>query len=110
MLQNNSFKGRIRDRTAVVVDNRQLGFLYYTSKELTLDFANDSFTKSGNEYILDLIVENMGRDDWRAHINTKVKRKGLFDNILIDNKVQKNWEIFPLDFKHDFINKLKNEK
>lgn len=52
----------------------------------------------------------MGRDDWRAHINTKVKRKGLFDNILIDNKVQKNWEIFPLDFKHDFINKLKNEK
>ncbi len=56
---NNSFKGRIRDRASVVVDNKQLGFLYHTDKELTLDFANDSFTKSGNEHILDLIVENM---------------------------------------------------
>ncbi len=50
----------------------------------------------------------MGRDDWRDHINTEIK--GLFDDILIDNKVQKNWEIFPLDFKLDFVNKIKNEK
>ncbi len=49
---------------------------------------------------------------WRVNFGKPVnnERKGLFEDILIDNKVHKNWEIFPLDFKLDFINKLKNEK
>jgi beta-galactosidase len=36
-------------------------------------------------------------------------RKGVAGDVHIDDKVHKNWEIFPLDFKPDFVNKLKNE-
>ncbi len=50
----------------------------------------------------------MGRANFGNGINNE--RKGLFDDILIDNNVHKNWEIFPLDFKPDFVNKLDNEK
>jgi beta-galactosidase len=50
----------------------------------------------------------MGRANWGPWIN--IARTGLSQDILIDDKVHKNWELFALEFKPDFVNKLKNEK
>jgi beta-galactosidase len=50
----------------------------------------------------------MGRANWGPWIN--IGRIGLSQDILIDDKVHKNWELFALEFKPDFVNKLKNEK
>jgi beta-galactosidase GanA len=55
-----------------------------------------------------LIVENVGRSNWGQGMNSA--RKGIGGDVLIDDKVHKNWEIFPLEFKPHFVNKLKNEK
>jgi beta-galactosidase len=37
-------------------------------------------------------------------------RKSVGGDVLIDGKVHQHWEIFPLEFKPHFVNKLKNEK
>jgi hypothetical protein len=37
-------------------------------------------------------------------------RKSIGGDVLIDDKVHQHLEIFPLEFKPDFVNKLKNEK
>jgi beta-galactosidase len=50
----------------------------------------------------------MGRANWGPWIN--IARTGFSQDILIDDKVHKNWELFALEFKPDFVNKLKNEK
>ncbi len=82
--------------------------VYESNKEVGHDLGNDAFTKSGKDHTLDLVVENVGRPNGGQGMNSA--RKGIGGDVLIDDKVHKNWEIFPLDFKPDFINKLKNEK
>jgi len=98
--------GHISDRAALIVDNKQLKTL--SADDKASDIASDAFTKSGNEHTLDLLVENMGRVNGGDVINGE--RKGISSDILVDDKVHKNWEMFPLDFKPDFVNKLKTEK
>ncbi len=82
--------------------------VYESNKEVGHDFGNDAFTKSGNDHTLDLVVENVGRPNGGQGMNSA--RKGIGGDVLIDEKVHKNWEIFPLEFKPDFVNKIKNEK
>ena len=90
------------------MDNKQIVTLYESNEEQSHDLASDAFNKSGNDHTLDLISENMGRAKDGKGMNSD--RKGVAGEFLIDDKVHKNWQIFPLDFKPDFVNKLKNEK
>ena len=100
--------GHIKDRAALIIDDKQVKTLSYTDKQISEDLSSDVFTKSGNEHTLDLLVENGGRINGGQGMNTE--RKGISDDILVDDEVHNNWEIFPLDFKPDFVNKLKTEK
>ncbi len=102
------FKGYLYDRTAIIVDDKQIALLSESNGEQNYDFASNAFIKSGNEHTLDLISENTGRAKDGKDMN--IARKGVAGDALIDDKVYKNWEIFPLEFKPDFVNKLKNEK
>jgi hypothetical protein len=101
------FKGYLYDRTAIVIDNKQIALLSESNGEQSHDLTSDAFTKSGDDHSLDLISENMGRAKDGKEMNSA--RKGVAGDALIDDKVHKIWEIFPLDFKPDFVNKLKNE-
>jgi beta-galactosidase GanA len=90
------------------VDNKQIALLSESNQEQSQDLASDAFNKSSNVHTLDLISENMGRPNGGKEMNSA--RKGVAGDVLIDDKVHKNWAIFPLEFKPDFVNKLKNEK
>jgi len=91
-----------------VIDNKQYATIYSSDKEIKVDFNNDLFSNNVTEHTLDIITENLGRPSGGKGMNTA--RKGIPDDIRIDDQAHKNWEIFPLDFKPDFVNKLENEK
>jgi hypothetical protein len=78
------------------------------NKDSNLNFTKQQFSGSGNEHILDILVENMGRLNFGHEINNQ--RKGLTGEVLIDEKVHKKWKIFLLEFKEKFIEGLKTEK
>ena len=101
--------GQIKDRAFLVVDdNEQLTNLYPSSQPITVNFEPKVFTKSGNSHTLDILVENMGRENFGGGLNSQ--RKWLSEDILVDNKVHTNWQMFPLDFKPDFIEKVRTDK
>jgi hypothetical protein len=50
----------------------------------------------------------MGRLNFGHEINNQ--RKGLNGEVLIDAKVHKKWEMFPIEFKENFIEGPKTEK
>ena len=111
VLINFEIKGRVNDRAAVVVDGRQIDFIYSKNTSFGLSIPSNVFKKSTeNNYTLDLLVENMGRVDFGPTLNDlNIQRKGIQENILIDNKIQTNWQLFALDFKTQFIERLKEQ-
>jgi beta-galactosidase len=46
----------------------------------------------------------------RCKFDLENQSKGLFEDVLIDGNVQKDWEMFALDFKQDFLEKVKKDK
>jgi len=57
---------------------------------------------------LDILVENMGRTNFGHEIDSQ--RKGLNGEVLTDAKVQNNWQIYPIEFKQNFVEQLKTQK
>ena len=90
------------------VDSHQFGSIQWHKDPYALNISESVFNASRSEHTLDILIENMGRVNWGMTLNNE--RKGMEEDILIDGKVQKNWQIFALDFKPEFIAKLKNQK
>ena len=101
-------QGNVRDRGFVSVDSNQFGAIQWHKDPYALNISKVAFNASRSEHTLDILIENMGRVNWGMTLNNE--RKGLEEDVLIDEKVQKNWQIFALEFKPQFIAKLKDQK
>lgn len=100
---NLQFKGRIKDRATILIDGKQAGVLEWLEENpsLKIDYAKESGQ-------LDVIVENLGRVNY-ADFESPVlndQRKGLREPVLRDGTKLDNWEIFPLEFKSDFLKSI----
>ncbi|CAG2110712.1 unnamed protein product [Medioppia subpectinata] len=104
-------KGRVNDRAALMVDNRQIGFVIAKNSAFNHTIPDHVFDhKKQMVYNLDILVENMGRIGFGNYItDNRIQRKGLNEDILIDNRPQHNWQIYPFEMKTHFINGLRNE-
>ena len=103
-------EGRVNDRAAVVVNNKQIDFIYAknTSFSVTLPF-NVSKQMQENMWTLDIVCENLGRVDYGRTLNDmNIQRKGLQENITIDGKTLSDWKLFAMDMKPEFIDRLKH--
>ncbi len=89
------------------MDRHQIGFIQWHKNSYSLNITEQAFNKSISEHTLDILIENMGRVNWGLSLNNE--RKGIEEDVLIDDNVQKNWRIFALDFKQQFIEKLNEE-
>lgn len=98
----------MKDRGFVSVDSHKVGFIQWHKDPYGLNISEEVFDKTRSEHTLDVLVENMGRINWGLTINDE--RKGLEEDVLIDDKVLNKWNIFALDFKPEFIHKLDEEK
>ena len=76
------------------------------NKNNSLDIKDTDFVNKGNVHKLDIIVENMGRPKIGGGMNTA--RKGLNGLVDVDQKAVNNYKIYPMEFKADFIQKLKS--
>jgi hypothetical protein len=91
-----------------MIDNNVTNIVQIVNKDSNLNFTTEQFSGSGIEHSLDILVENMGRLNFGHEMNDQ--RKGLNGEVLVDAKVHKKWQIFPLEFKEKFIEGLKTEK
>ncbi|XP_033107748.1 beta-galactosidase-1-like protein 2 [Anneissia japonica] len=57
--------------------------------------------KSDDEVTLDILVENQGRTNFGKEMISE--RKGLLKDVEVNKKVQKDWVIYPLEFKKPFM-------
>ena len=77
------------------------------NKDYNLDTKDSEFNNKANVHKLDIIVENIGRvnnNGWNT------ARKGLNGPVDVDQKAVKNYTIYPMEFKADFVEKLKSMK
>jgi len=77
------------------------------NKDYNLDIKDSDFVNKANVHKLDIIVENMGR---LSGGNMNWERRGLNGSVDIDQKAVNNYTIYPMEFKADFIQKLKSMK
>ena len=94
-----------------MVDDKQFAFVYSRNSSFIQRIPSNSYAnKRTNNHTLDILVENLGRVDYGLTINDlNIQRKGLNEQIVLDNRTQTGWQIFPLDLKYKFIDSLKNE-
>jgi beta-galactosidase len=91
-----------------LIDNKIVNVVEVVNKDSNLNFTTEQFSQAGNEHILDILVENLGRTNFGHEIDSQ--RKGLNGEVLTDEKVHNKWDIFPLEFKEKFVEGLKDEK
>ncbi|WP_338100486.1 glycoside hydrolase family 35 protein [Salipaludibacillus agaradhaerens] len=87
----------IRDRAYLYINGEFKKTFYRNDKikEITLDFPNEV-------NIFEIFVENMGRVNYGKYLKD---RKGLIDNIWINNQYMFDWEMYAIeleDFSLDF--------
>ena len=78
--------------------------------EIDLGMVPDCDGEEGSDYecVLDLMVENMGRSNF-GKPHEYDQKKGIWEGpVLLDNKPVTDWEIIPLEFKGDWINRYVN--
>ncbi|XP_018603858.2 beta-galactosidase-1-like protein 2 isoform X1 [Scleropages formosus] len=94
-------KNNVRDKALVFVDKVFIGVLDYKTLELAVPDGK-------GERILSLLVENCGRVNFGKDLNNQ--RKGLVGDIVLNNTPLRNFNIFSLDMKPDFIERLQSTK
>ncbi|KAG7155525.1 Beta-galactosidase-1-like protein 2-like [Homarus americanus] len=108
-----TLKGHVRDLGLLLLDGHLIsrcprtpadlnGFGVWVNKNTTLDIPA---LYSGQRH-LDLLVENLGRVNYGKPHHFTVK-KGLSEGpVLFDGQILKDWTIFPLEFKSDWVKGL----
>ncbi|ELT88070.1 hypothetical protein CAPTEDRAFT_181391 [Capitella teleta] len=94
----------VHDRAIVLVNGQQVDVFDHRSADhvTTLDLK-------GNNHVLEIVVENMGRvnySDFQKNIFNE-QRKGLTSPVLLDGQVMQDWEITPLEWKSDFLERVR---
>jgi hypothetical protein len=103
-----SLKLNIRDRAHIFVNNKMVTLLEEGNKDITVNLDNSLFTHE-NDNVLDILVENLGRPKGAGAVGDyNNARKGINGNVYVDGQIHKKWKIFPLEFKEEFVNKLKS--
>ena len=98
----------VMDRTIIMIDNNtvEIHEIHVEETQPKFTFSENQFITNEKDHQLDILVENMGRTDFGNKLQV---RKGLLGNVLVDDKIHQNWTIYPLDFKENFINQLRND-
>ncbi|XP_070548431.1 beta-galactosidase-1-like protein 2 isoform X2 [Ptychodera flava] len=97
-----SFTRAIRDRAQIFVNGVEISVVsawQYAAIPLK------NLKETSKENILDILVENQGRVNYGTEISQE--RKGLYGQVLLDSEKIKSWQIFPLEFKSDYMAKLR---
>ncbi|CAG2177971.1 unnamed protein product, partial [Oppiella nova] len=98
--------GGAADRAVILVDNKEVA-VFESNNDYNQDLIDTQFANT-TTHTLDIIVENMGRPNGGAVMNTA--RRGLNGDISIDTKVATNIETFSLDFKEPFVAVFESNK
>ncbi|KAG7278498.1 hypothetical protein CRUP_004107, partial [Coryphaenoides rupestris] len=89
----------VRDRALVFLNRHFVGVLDYTTRELPL-------LEEKGQRTLSLLVENCGRVNYGRTLDDQ--RKGLVGDITLNKKPLRDFIIYSLDMKADFVNRLQN--
>ncbi|XP_031562165.1 beta-galactosidase-1-like protein 2 isoform X2 [Actinia tenebrosa] len=109
---------KYRDRAQVMVGSQLVGTLdafdmnkkYMAIEKMShvkLELKYKPLDKNEETIYLDIIVENMGRNNFGNHLNDQ--RKGILGEVLIDGKKPESWTIFPLSFHSLFVRRVFHE-
>ena len=108
------FENVPNDRTIIMVDGHLVKTIEKDDKEFAknkiVDASETVFHPNQTQHSLDILVENMGRQDDGGGNNPIKNRKGINGNVYIDGNEVVNWKLYPLELKIDFVNNLKNAK
>ncbi|XP_037082714.1 LOW QUALITY PROTEIN: beta-galactosidase-1-like protein 2 [Pollicipes pollicipes] len=108
-----TIRGHVRDVALVVIDGQLLtkkpenvaaleSFGYWPLKD-----ASITLPCAAGDHVLDILVENMGRVNYGEPHVLDFQRKGLYEGpVEIDGAAVTGWEIYPMEMKKDWINKL----
>lgn len=105
-------KGYVYDHVNVYINNKLVSkntmnltdFGYWKKENSSLQL---SMIETVTNATLDLVVENIGRCNF-GEIQQFSQFKGLWQDVLLDNKKLSDWEILPMEFKQLWIKNLKN--
>ncbi|XP_063959616.1 beta-galactosidase-1-like protein 2 isoform X1 [Lytechinus pictus] len=95
-----------RDRAQVFLNGDEVGVLMRKTEEedRSLELTNG---KDANN-VLDILVENLGRVNYDKDIQTE--KKGLLGDVMINDKKQVKWEMYPLEFTKHFMEAVSTSK
>ncbi|XP_032237700.1 beta-galactosidase-1-like protein 2 [Nematostella vectensis] len=71
------------------------------TKNVVIDLSG---VKKQDSNKLQILVENMGRVNFKQEINNQ--RKGILGDVFVDGDRHMSWKIYPLEFKQDFMESL----
>ena len=75
----------------------------FSDGSFELDLSKVENCADGQECVLDLFVENLGRTNFGKPHQFNQK-KGLWEGpVSLDGQVIQDWEIIPLEFKGDWV-------
>ncbi len=86
-----------------------MAVIEYSDKEIIVNISDNFFDDKKSIHDLEIMVENKGRYNFGIPLMNN-ERKGINGSVLIDDKPEHNWDIYPLEFKQKFVEELKNEK
>ncbi|CAH0553299.1 unnamed protein product [Brassicogethes aeneus] len=110
-------EGRICDSIMVLINGELVSPILEESSDLNnfgyWNLKDSTLNLGANEYksiTLDLVVENWGRNNYGL-LDQFNQKKGLWQgDVLINNEVLTNFQIIPLQFKKEWVQKLTNWK
>jgi beta-galactosidase GanA len=100
--KNLRFAPGVDDRAIIMIDGKDVATIEWdhNNHDPTFNITNDKFSAQGNNHILDILVENTGRENGGA-LNRH--RKGINGKVYIDDNVKYDWKMYPMEFKKDFV-------
>lgn len=101
------FSKPVADRVQVLLNGIEIRTLDWDTKTWTVEFPQHKMT---DENRVDILVENCGRVNYvhQGYNKFNEERKGISGEVMLDNKPIENWEVYPLEFKKDYINKIRS--
>lgn len=115
---NIKIQGRVADRATVRLYNND-----YVYKEV-IDWLDEDYLVTVPEskkkfnpvsYTLDILVENLGRVNFQwqqtgpEFVQIDQQRKGLLNDVLLNENKLQNWYIYPLQFDREFMEAISSE-
>ncbi|XP_075232836.1 beta-galactosidase-1-like protein 2 [Lycorma delicatula] len=110
--------GRVRDVAMVLIDNVRQTDIFQSMKQVNqFGFwgavnAKKRFNIGNGTHVLDILVENLGRNNFGFSFEDFDQRKGLIDGIVKIDDIQLSgvWSIMVLDFQPKWVTSVKGWK